>query len=119
MGHPHLQRRQDQLTRAPAGGEQRVAPLRCHQVQAGGRRHLDDGPLAIPQQADEALYLVAERRRHFDRQDATASGVDQRLYRALAAIGHGQLDVGGVGQYLLETGLDGICHRHGAQALLE
>ena len=86
--HPHLQRGQDQLASAEAGGEQRIALLRRHQMDTGGRRHLDDGTLAIPQQADEALHLVAKRGGHLDRQYAATGGIDQRLHRAFAAIGH-------------------------------
>ncbi|MNT20385.1 hypothetical protein D3C72_1556920 [compost metagenome] len=88
-------------------------------MNAGGRRHLDDGTLAIPQQADEALHLVAKRSRHFNRQYAATGGIHQGLHSAFAAIGHGQFDVGGIRQHLFETRLDGIGHRHGAQALLE
>ncbi|MNH20990.1 hypothetical protein D3C79_807810 [compost metagenome] len=119
MLHPHLQRRQDQLAGTDAGGEQRIALLGCHQMNAGGSGHLDDGPLAIPQQTDEALHFVAERSRHFNLQDAATGGIHQGLHSALTAIGHGQFDIGGIRQHLLETGLDGIGHRHGAQALLE
>ncbi len=117
--HPHLQRGQDQLAGAEAGGEQRIALLGRHQMDAGGGGHLDDGALAITQQADEALHLVAKRRGHFDRQDAATGGINQRLHRTFTAIGHRQFDVGGVRQHLFETGLDGISHRHGAQTLLE
>ncbi|MNS92623.1 hypothetical protein D3C72_1267660 [compost metagenome] len=119
VSDPHLQRGQDQLASAEAGGEQRIALLRCHQMDTGGRRHLDDGTLAITQQADETLHLVAKGRGHLDRQYVTTGGIHQGLHRALAAIGHGQFDIGGIRQHLFETSLDGICHRHGAQTLLE
>ncbi len=119
MLHPHLQCGQDQLAGTEAGGEQRIALLGSDQMDTGGGGHLDDGALTITQQADKTLHLVAKGRCHFDREDAAAGGIDQRLHRALAAIGHRQFDVGGVWQHLFETGLDGIGHRHGAQALLE
>ncbi len=119
MLHPHVEGRQDQLTGAAARGVQWIAQLRRHQMQAGGRRHLDDGALAIPQQTDEALYLVAEGGGHMEGQNAAAGGIHQGLHRPLAAISHRQFDVGGIRQHLLETGLDGIGHRHGAEALLE
>ncbi len=46
-------------------------------MDTGGGGHLDNSALAIAQQADKTLYLVAKGGSHFDRQNAASGGIDQ------------------------------------------
>ena len=96
----------DELARAVGGGDQRVALVLRHQRQPGGLRHLDDGGALVAEQAIGGQHSVAERARDLDLDDLAAGSVDQRLHGALAPVGHGHLDVLGVGPHALEAGLD-------------
>ena len=109
----------DELARAVGGGDQRVALVLGHQRQAGGLCHLDDGGALVAEQPIGGEHPVAHRAGDLDLDDLAAGGIDQRLHGALAAIGHGHLDVLGIGPHALEAGLDLARHLQRRQVLFE
>nr|GEU28571.1 hypothetical protein [Tanacetum cinerariifolium] len=111
-----VQRITDQFARAVAGGAQRVAQRRRHQLQAAGGSHLDDGRGAVAHDAVERLHRLAQRAAHSQRDQAAAAGVDHGLHRAFAAIGDRQFDVLGIRENLAEAGLDFPVHEPGRHA---
>ena len=113
-----IQRSDDQLTRAVAGGDVGIALCGWHQGQTAGRSHFDHGGAAVARQAVEAGDALAQRVRHFDFNLAALRGFDHGLHRAFAAIGHGHFDVLGVRKDFLESQLDLRGHFQRGQAFL-
>ena len=105
-----IERGQNQLARAVAGGVQRIAFFRRHQMQAGCGGHFDNGGAPVAREAEFRSYLVAQRRAHFCAYQSAFGGIHQRLHRALAAVGHRHFHIFGIGQHFFQAGFNGFGH---------
>ena len=119
MADSGIQRGFDQLSRAIAGGLQRVAQMRSDKNQSAGRRHLDHRRTPVPGHAVTGPDRLSQRPCHHRLDQGSASSCDHGRNGTLTSVCHGNLYVVGVRKDLTETGLDFSGHFEGRQALLE
>jgi len=84
------QRGGDQLAHAVGAGAQGVALAARNPHQAGGLGHFNQGRFTVAQHGKTRIDRRAQRAAHGVAQQLAASGADQRIQRAFAAVGQRQ-----------------------------
>ena len=114
-----IESRAQQLTGTERRRSQRISAVRGHQHQAGGLRHLDDGRVAIAEEAVTCGEALAERPGDRELANPSAGGGDQRIDGSLAAVGHRNLIKGRSGSRSRNAESDRRGGFGGRQAALE
>ncbi len=113
-----VERRTDQLARAPARRDARIARVGRHEMQAARLGHLDHRG-AVGQDAERGARRPAERIGDARAAALAARGRDECVHRAFTAVGDRQASVVGIGEHLAEPGLDLPRRFDRGQAFLE
>ncbi len=95
---------QDQLSGAPAGGQQRIAGVLIHIMNAAGRGHLNHRGIPPAHDAEAGGDRGPERAGHRKRNQLSAGGINQRLGGAFAAVCHGNVKIAGIREDASESG---------------
>ncbi len=109
----------DKLARAVGGGDPGVLPVRRHQHQARGPRHLDDGRPAVAGGAPLGVHGLAQGAGDPAGEELAAGDLHQGLESAVAAVGYGEKNRFSTRKDLLDRLGHGPGGLHACKATLE